>query len=333
MTFFLLMFLPRFCRPLILFAVCAAPLLAARERPAAYKGAIIMDAKTGRVLFADNADVITPPASMTKLMTYAVLEDRLRSGAITLQTRIAITAADARVAAQRDSTNIALKAGESFPVEEMIYAMMIQSANDAAYAVGRFVGNGSVEAFVGMMNAKARELGMTRTTFRTPNGFPVPSHRIADGDLTTPRDFAVLCRYLILHTDILRYTSVRSRPFGAGLRMPATPMTNHNHLLGRIDGVDGLKTGFTNGAGFCLSATAKRGGERIIVVMMDCPDPKTRDLQVAALINRGFQLIPPLTLPASPVPSPGSAAGAISAPTRPDSALGGAPSIRYNPPH
>ncbi|HEX3728496.1 MAG TPA: D-alanyl-D-alanine carboxypeptidase family protein [Opitutaceae bacterium] len=326
------MFLPRFARLLIPLALCAAPLLAARDRPAVYKGAIVMDAKTGRVLFADNADVITPPASMTKLMTYAVLEDRLRSGALTLSTRIAITAADARVAAQRDSTNVALKAGESFPVEEMIYAMMIQSANDAAYAVGRFVGNGSVEAFVGMMNAKARELGMTRTTFRTPNGFPVPSHRIADGDLTTPRDFALLCRYLLLHTDILKYTSVRTRAFGAGLRMPATPMTNHNHLLGRIDGVDGLKTGFTNGAGFCLAATAKRDGERIIVVMMDCPDTRTRDLQVAALINRGFQLIPPLTLPASPVPAPGAAAGATSAPTRPDSALGGAPAIQYNPP-
>ncbi|HVW20150.1 MAG TPA: D-alanyl-D-alanine carboxypeptidase family protein [Opitutaceae bacterium] len=321
------MFLPRFHRLLLVFTLSAAS-LAARERPPAYKGAIVMDAKTGRVLFADNADVITPPASMTKLMTYAVLEDQLKSGAVTLQTRIPITAADARVAAQRDSTNVALKAGESFPVEEMIYAMMIQSANDAAYAVGRFVGNGSVEAFVGMMNAKARELGMTRTTFRTPNGLPVPSHRIADGDLTTPRDFALLCRYLILHTDILRYTSVRQRPFGAGIRMPATNMTNHNHLLGRIEGVDGLKTGFTNGAGFCLAATARRGGERVIVVMMDCPDAKTRDLQVAALINRGFQLIPPLTLPSSPVPAPGSAPRATSEPTRP----GSAPSIQYIPP-
>jgi D-alanyl-D-alanine carboxypeptidase len=165
---------------------------------------------------------------------------------------------------------------------------MIQSANDAAYLVARTVGGGSVERFVEMMNAKAAELGMTRTRFRTPNGLPVPSHRIAEGDLTTPRDFARLCRYLLLHTDILRYTSVKSRSFGLGRRFPPTMMNNHNNLLGRISGVDGLKTGFTVGAGFCLAATAHRDGHRLIVVMMDCPDSRSRDLRVSELITRGF---------------------------------------------
>jgi D-alanyl-D-alanine carboxypeptidase (penicillin-binding protein 5/6) len=283
----------------------------AAPRPA-YRGAIVVDVATNQTLFAENADEVSPPASMTKLMTFAVLDDRIRSGEFSLQTPITITPDDAREAQLRDSTNVALKAREVFPVEELIYAMMIQSANDAAYAVAEAVGRGSVPAFVGMMNAKARSLGMTRTVFRTPNGLPVRSHRIADGDLTTPRDFSVLCRYLLLHTDILKYTSVRQRYFGEGRRMPAFPMTNHNHLLGKIAGVDGLKTGFTFGAGYCLAATAQRGGRRILVVLMDSPDTRSRDLKVAELIERGFDTLP--TVIPRIVP-----AGALSSPTRPSS--------------
>ncbi len=246
-----------------------------------------MDAASGAVLFQDRADEMSPPASMTKLMTFAVLEDRIASGALALDTPVTVTPADARVGMMRDSTSVWLKNREVFPIEELIYAMMIQSANDAAYAVARTVG-GSIPAFVGMMNAKARSLGMVHTLFRSPNGLPPPSRHLSDGDLTTPRDFALLCRYLILHTTILKYTSIKNRPFGVGRRFPATQMTNHNHLIGKVAGVDGLKTGFTEGAGFCLAATAKRGGRRIIVVMMDCPDARDRDLAVAQLIELVF---------------------------------------------
>ena len=255
---------------------------AARGGPV-YKGAIVVDAATGDVLFEGHADEISPPASMTKLMTFAVLHDRLAHGALRLDTMVKVVAADTRAAPSR----VDLKVGETYPLEELIYAMMIPSANYAALAVARVVG-GSVPAFVELMNAKARELGMSHTSFRTPNGLPPPSRRLIDGDLTTPRDFARLCRYLLQHTDILKYTSVRTRLFGHNYRFPPLPMTNHNHLLGKIDGVDGLKTGFTNGAGFCLAATAKRGGRRIIVVMMDCPDARDRDLAVIQLIESAF---------------------------------------------
>ncbi len=250
---------------------------------AAYKGAIVIDAASGRVLFEDNADAVSPPASMTKLMTFAVLNDRIRAGALSLQTRVVIVPADQRAA----PSIIDLKPREVFPIVELVYAMMLHSANDAALAVAREVG-GSVPGFVRLMNEKARALGMNHTTFRSPNGLPPPSRRISDGDLTTPRDFAILCRYLVLNTDILRYTSVKNRLFGVNSRFPPTPMLNHNHLLGRIQGVDGLKTGYTAAAGSCLSATALRNGRRIIVVMMDSPDAKSRDLRVAELIDRGF---------------------------------------------
>ena len=305
-------------------ALAAAAVLMASPAPAAvhgsYKGAIATDAATGNILFEDNADAISPPASMTKLMTYAVLDDAIKAGKLALDTPVTVTSEAARVGMLKDSTAVWLRQGEVFPVEELIYAMMIQSANDAAFAVAQKVG-GTAPAFVAMMNAKARELGMTRSTFRTPNGFPPPSRRIAEGDLTTPRDFAILCRYLLLHTEILKYTSVKSRAFGAGIRREPVMMTNHNHLLWRIAGVDGLKTGFTGGAGYCLSATAQRNGHRVIVVMMDSPDWRTRDLNVTDLITRAFNLIPV----ASMFPAAGEAAPKAPAPGSPVSPTRPAP--------
>jgi D-alanyl-D-alanine carboxypeptidase (penicillin-binding protein 5/6) len=293
-------------------ALLACAAAASARTAGSYKGAIATDAATGTVLFEDNADAVSPPASMTKLMTFAVLYDDMKQGTIGLDTPVVVTAEDARVAALKDSTEVWLRQGETFPVEELIYAMMIQSANDAAYALAHKAG-GTVSAFVAQMNAKAHALGMNRSTFRSPHGFPPRSHRIADGDLTTPRDFSVLCRYLLLHTDVLKYTSVKTRAFGAGIRFEPVQMTNHNHLLGRIPGVDGLKTGFTDGAGFCLSATASRGGRRIIVVMMDSPDSRTRDLNVQELINQAFAAIPLGSQPFTNAP----ATGGVSAPTRP----------------
>jgi D-alanyl-D-alanine carboxypeptidase (penicillin-binding protein 5/6) len=301
---------PDFRRRLAGALVCALALapavLSAKTRPAgtgnSYKGAIIMDAATGNVLFNDHDEESSPPASMTKLMTFAVLHDKLQSGALTLETPVTVTAADSKIG----GTQVWLKEKEVFPVDELIYAMMIQSANDAAYALARTAA-GSIPAFVGLMNAKARELGMTQTTFRTPHGLPPSNRHISEGDLSTPRDFALLCRYLVQKTDVLRYTSVKRRAFGPPAR--GTMMDNHDHLLGKVDGVDGLKTGFTNGAGFCLSATAQRHGRRIIVVVMGSPDSKTRDIRVKELIEQGFAALPPggPAFAASAVPAPAPA--------------------------
>lgn len=279
----------------------------------AYSGYIVTDAASGRVMLEDGADVQTPPASMTKLMTFAVLYDKLSSGAITLQTPVKIAPEDAKMG----GTQVYLDSRETFPVEELIYAMMIQSANDAAHALARTAG-GSVPAFVDLMNAKARELGMTRTLFRSPHGLPPASRRIADGDLTTPRDFAILCRYLVKHTDVLRYTSIRNRDFGGGRKDGPQHMRNHNNLLGKVTGVDGLKTGYTAGAGYCLSATAERDGRRVIAVIMGSFGPngqidkgRTRDLKAIELIEQGFAAHPdefkttvPTAVPA--VASPGT---------------------------
>lgn len=268
------------CLPLVLLSAAQAAKPSADD---VYKGAIIMDAATGRVLMEDNADLVSPPASITKLMTFLIVHDAVRAGALTLQTPVTVTAADSKIG----GTQVWLKQGESFPVEELLYALMIQSANDAAHALARTTA-GTVPAFVERMNAKARELGLSHTTFRTPHGLPPANRKLADGDLTSPRDLALLSRHLLTQTDILKYTAVKARPFRDGQPTGRIEMRNHNHLLGPVAGVDGLKTGYTAGAGFCLAATAQRGGKRIIAVIMGAADRKMRDLKMAELIERGF---------------------------------------------
>jgi D-alanyl-D-alanine carboxypeptidase len=266
---------------------------AAADDSKAYKGVVVMNVADGSVLFEDRASTVSPPASMTKLMTFAVLHDLILRGQLTLQTPVTVSAPDSKIG----GTQVWLKEGEVFPLEELLYAMLIQSANDAAYAMARTAA-GSVPAFVELMNAKAQELGMTQTIFRTPHGLPPSNRRIDEGDVTTAHDYALLCRHLLRSTDVLKYTSVKTRPFGPPLRSEAVEMNNHNHLLGKVAGVDGLKTGFTNGAGYCLSATAQRNGRRLVVVILGSPDSRSRDLKVGELLERGFAALP--AVPPSP---------------------------------
>jgi D-alanyl-D-alanine carboxypeptidase (penicillin-binding protein 5/6) len=296
----------------------------AADRTGTYKGAIVVDAATGNVLFEDRADTITPPASMTKLMTFAVLHDKIASGALTLQTPVKITVEDSK----KGGTQVYLDPRETFPVEELLYAMMIQSANDAANALAR-AGAGSAEAFVELMNAKAKSLGMNNTTFRTPHGLPPNSRNIAEGDLTTPRDYAVLSRYLVTKTNVLQYTSVEKRDFGTNRPKGPQHMENHNKLLGKVAGVDGLKTGYTAGAGYCLSATAQRNGRRVIAIIMGSFGPggqidkgRARDLKMIELLEKGFAALPPAPAtpvvaqpasPISPAPKPTASASAPAA--------------------
>ncbi len=302
-----------------------------------WKGFIAIDAADGKVLLEDNADLVTPPASMTKLMTFAVLYDKLQSRSISLATPVKIDVSDAKMG----GTEVFLDPRETFPVEELIYAMMIQSANDAAHALAR-ASAGSVEAFVELMNAKAREIGMAHTTFRSPHGLPPASRRIADGDLTTPRDYAILCRYLLTKTDVLKYTSTKERDFGPNRPKGPQHMINHNKLLGRVEGVDGLKTGYTQGAGYCLSATALRNGHRVIVVIMGAFGPGgqidkgvCRDRKTIEIFERSFATLattggPVFTGATAPAPSPISAAPTSS--ETPANTSGDLPTVKFSLP-
>lgn len=291
----------------------------------AYKGAIIIDAASGQVLFEDDADIVSPPASITKLMTFLIIHDRIANGQMTLNTPVPVTAASSKIG----GTQVWLKEGEVFPVEQMLYALMIQSANDCAHALA-LAAAGSADAFVALMNERAHQLGMTHTTFRSPHGLPPSTRKIADGDLTSPRDLAILSRYLIQNTNILDYTSVKERTFRTGQTEGEIVMRNHNHLLGNVEGVDGLKTGYTRGAGFCLSATARRNGRRVIAVIMGSPSAKIRDLKMAELLKRAFASLPPADSPLSLAPLPAEKAKAEPAQIVPGKAEATAPEPATN---
>lgn len=317
----------RFCTFLCLVIATAfvLPSHAARAKPTRpksadapickYKGYIVLDAATGNVLLEDNADVISPPASMTKLMTFAVISDKLQRGELTLDTPVRVDASDAGMG----GTQVYLDPREIFSVEDLIYALMIQSANDASHALARSSA-GAVPIFVEQMNAKAKEIGMTRTTFRTPHGLTSKNQKLSEGDLTTPRDFAILSRYLVQKTDVLKYSSVRDRDFAPNRPKGPIHMENHNRLIGRVIGVDGLKTGYTENAGYCLSATASRNGRRVIAVIMGCFGPngekdfgRSRDQKMIELLERGFAALNagPATTAAVPTPATKPTAPAI----------------------
>lgn len=222
-----------------------------------YLGAIVIDASDGKVLFEDHADVTALPASVTKLMNLLLNVERLEAGKIHLSDKITVT----REIAGMGGTQVFLKEGEVFTVEELLYAMMIQSANDAALAVALHAAGGR-DAFVAEMNQRAVQLGMTRTKFVTPHGLASPKQ---EADVSTPRDIATLSREIVRHSLALKFTSTKTRRFR---ETPPLEMINHNKLLGNVPGCDGLKTGYLTRAGYSFAATVFRDGKRVIAVVM-----------------------------------------------------------------
>lgn len=274
-----------------------------------YVGAIVIDADSGQVLFEDGADARAYPASVTKLMTFGVVMDRVMAGQLTLESRVTVSAEAARTG----GSQVYLKQGEVFTVDELLVALIVSSANDAAVALAIHVA-GSREAFVALMNDKARALGMTSTRFTSPHGLP-PS-RGQEPDVSTARDLALLSRSLI-HTDrVLAYSSIKVRMLREKSAQPFE-MRSHNHLLGKFAGCDGLKTGYFSAAGFSLSATAERNGRRLIAVVLGSETSKMRDFKVMELMERAFASAPPaLSVKTTDAPPATSGAAARPAPTK-----------------
>ena len=272
----------KFCIWLVLAGVaCGAAGAPISRNP--YVGAIAVDARTGAVLFEDNADRPAYPASMLKLMDMFLLLDRVQQGTLRLDDTVRVT----KEAAEMGGSQVWLDPRESFSVEDLMYALMIQSANDAAVALALHV-SGSKEAWVAEMNAKARELGLSRVThFQSPHGLPPGKGQRPD--ITTPRDFAKLCQALVAaHPEVLKYTSETFRLFRENTPKPLE-MRNHNPLLKGMSGglpeCDGLKTGYFKDAGFSIALTGERDGARAIVVMMGCEDKKVRNAKGAELLR------------------------------------------------
>jgi serine-type D-Ala-D-Ala carboxypeptidase (penicillin-binding protein 5/6) len=268
-----------------------------------YLGAIAVEAGTGRVLFEDQADTRGYPASMQKLMDLLIILEKIERGQLTLQDPVPVSAK----AAKTGGSQVWLAEKETFSLDDMLYALMVQSANDAAVALAEKVA-GSDEAFVGLMNQRARELGMQNTVFHSVHGLPPGVGQ--EHDVTTARDFSILCREVVKHPDALRYTSTKEHPFRQNVPNRTVVMRTHNHLLAKVDGCDGLKTGYFAQAGFSIAVTAARHGQRVIVVVLDSPDLKTRDKKATELVAKGFATLDAAAPTATASAAPARAAGA-----------------------
>lgn len=248
----------------IVIAAAVQPAYAASSKYAA----IVMDARTGKVLHSENADSRRYPASLTKMMTLYLVFEALQKGKITKSSPVVFSAQ----AATQPPTKIGVKAGSSITVEQAIYALITRSANDASMALAEKLG-GSEQAFARMMTAKAQSLGMKSTVFRNPHGLP------NTGQFTTARDMARLGIALREHyPQYYGYFSAKS------FRFRGRNIANHNRLLGRVSGVDGIKTGYTRASGFNLVSSVTDGNRRLVAVVLGGQSGRARDARMAQLI-------------------------------------------------
>ncbi|WFS02439.1 serine hydrolase [Rhizobium tumorigenes] len=250
------------------FAMMVSVIAVASPSNAAKYAGIVVDAKTGNVLYSEDADSLRYPASLTKMMTLYLTFEALESGRIKLDTQIPFSA----LASAQAPTKLGVRPGGTITVEQGILSLVTLSANDAAMALGEYIG-GSEEKFASLMNNKARALGMTRTTYRNPNGLPNTAQ------MTTARDQARLGIALREHfPQYYGYFSTRSFTFGRRV------IANHNRLVGSVRGVDGIKTGYTRAAGFNLVTSAELEGRSIVGVVLGGASTPARDNQMRKLV-------------------------------------------------
>ncbi|WP_291745283.1 D-alanyl-D-alanine carboxypeptidase family protein [Bauldia sp.] len=241
---------------------------------AAQKAAIVVDAKSGKVLYSDQADSKRYPASLTKMMTLYLLFSAIGNRRVGTRTAFRMS----EHCAALPPSKLGLKPGQTIPARDAILALVTKSANDVACAVGEHLG-GSEGAFAQKMTAQAQRLGMTNTVFRNASGLPDPAQ------VTTARDMAILGR--ALQRDFprsFRYFKTRS------FRWNGKTYLNHNKLLGRVDGVDGIKTGYTSASGFNLVCSAERGRSEVIAVVLGGNTANARDARMKELLE---EYLPP----------------------------------------
>lgn len=243
------------------------------------ESAILVDAQSGQVLFEKDADLLLPPASMAKIMTMLLVMEDVDAGRIKLTDQVTTSA----YASMIGGSQVYLKEGEVFTVEELLKAVAIHSANDAAVALAEHV-SGNVEVFVDAMNRRAQQLGMKETYYANPDG--LPSEAGQPPTLSSARELAIVARELIKHPKILQWSSIQQADFRTE---PKSILYNTNKLVGRYAGLDGLKTGHTEEAGWCLTATAKRGDVRLVSVVMRTASETERQKQTATLLDYGFR--------------------------------------------
>ncbi|MDF3381493.1 MULTISPECIES: D-alanyl-D-alanine carboxypeptidase family protein [Sulfitobacter] len=274
---------------LFLFAALWVLVLLPLSAIAAPYAAYVIDARTGKEIHAENADTRLHPASLTKMMTLYIAFQAVERGEISLDTQVTIS----KNAASEPPSKLGMRPGQKIALRYLIRAAAVKSANDAATAIGEAIG-GSEAAFARRMNRTAKQLGMTRTTFKNMHGLTESGH------LSTARDMTRMGRHLLY--DYPQYYNLFSRiTADAGVRKVSH---TNRRFLGSYKGADGIKTGYTRAAGFNLTASAERGNERIIVTVFGGKSTASRNAKVAELMDLGFRRAPssaPLRKPVPPV--------------------------------
>lgn len=240
------------------------------------KSAILMDASTGKILYEKNADEPLAPASMTKLASMLLIMEAIDNGSLKLTDEVTIS----QEAASMGGSQVFLEANEVYTVEQLLKSVAIASGNDAVVAMAEKIA-GSEEAFVQMINDRLREIGAINTTFLNAHGLDTEGH------VSTAKDMAIIAYNLLKHPKILEYTSVYEEYLEKN-DGSKTWLVNTNKLIRYYDGVDGLKTGYTSNAGYCLTATAKKKDLRLISVVMGEETPEKRSSDTVKMLNYGF---------------------------------------------
>ena len=277
---------------------------------APYRGAIAVDAETGRVLFADNERTTGYPASCTKLMTFLLVLEDIRAGRYGLSDRATASA----YAASMEPSKVDIRPGQSMTVEDLLYALMLKSANDGAVVLAEHAAKARasgpeapdvksedlVAAFVARMNRRAQELGMVDTRYASPNGLPPPRGSKRGFDVSTARDLAKLGRTLVAMPGALKYTSLASHTVTGGGGQPIS-FQNHNyfvprnrdpqHLATPVPGCDGLKTGFTAASGSSIVLTAQRDGRRVVVVVLGSAGRHEREAAAGRILRDSLDAV------------------------------------------
>ena len=241
------------------------------------KSAVLMDVGSGQVLYEKNSHEKLPPASVTKVMTMLLICEALDSGKIKLDDQVQVS----EIASGMGGSQIFLEPGETQSVDTLLKGIAVASANDACVAMAEYIG-GSVESFVDMMNAKAKELNMKDTHFANTNGLPIDNH------YTSAYDIAIMSRELLKHDIISKYLTTWMDSVVVGKKQATIGIANTNKLIKHYQGATGVKTGFTQQAKYCLSASAKRGDTHLIATTLGAETSQERFKDASSLLNYGF---------------------------------------------
>ena len=262
----------------LLMIAVARPILAQPQLDISSPSAILMDAGTGTVLFEKNPHEKMEPASITKIMTMLIVFEAIESGKVKLSDTVRVS----ERAWKTGGSQVFLGPGEEQTLETLLKCIVVASANDASVAVAEYIG-GSVEGFVKLMNDKAKQLGMENTNFTNPHGLSDPDH------YTTAYDIALMSRELVKYPIFFKWSTIWMDYLEhTDKKREATMLANTNKLLGKYEGLDGLKTGFHNKAGHCFAGTAKRGDFRLISVVLNAQNSNQRFEDTVKLLDYGF---------------------------------------------